>query len=460
MSHFTSRQRQFVYLAGILVLMVPIIWLGVPTTSPGAFGIISQKRIAYGLGEPSLGNVDPASSTMNLVLLGMRGVAANLLWMQAEEQKMKKDWSQLDATVESIILLQPHFQSVWKYQAWNLGYNVSAECDAVADRWFWVKKGMKFMIRGTERNQNVPELYHDAGDFFGKKVGRSDERREFREFWRHDPDTDRWQGGTDEEINPKKLDDNYLVAREWYQEANVASKKEGVEQHKMAAPLFESYPTRSLMDYAAAMQDEGVFGERTREAWSSAFDEWTGVFGRTEFDTPGGNITFEASEQELAKMSEADKIPVDQKVFWQDRYQNMVNYRYWKLRCEAEKLSDMAEARRAFALGRKLFREEQELAEAQKTLYDGLQKLQNVADIYRRPPPDNHSALLTDDSDLIEDTIKAILIWQHVTVLLGEPIPEEFPLDEVWNDPAYEQTRKDLYDQFQRWQGQGVSVGN
>jgi hypothetical protein len=461
MSHLTSRQRQFVYLAGILVLMVPIIWLGVPTTTTGsALGIISQKRIAYGLGEPNLGKVDPASSTMNLVLLGMRGVAANLLWMEAEEHKKKKNWSQLDTTVESIILLQPHYQKVWEYQAWNLTYNVSAECDAVADRWFWVKKGMKFMIRGTARNERVPELYHATGDFFGKKVGRSDEKREFREFWRHDPDTDRWQGGTDEEINPDKIDDNYLVARQWYQKANTASKVKGVEQHKMAAPLFESYPTRSLMDYAAAMQDEGVFGERTREAWSSAYDEWTGTYGRTEFDTPGGKITFEATKEELAKMSEVDKVPLDQKLEWQDRYQNMVNYRYWKLRCEAEGLSDMADARRAFALGRKQFREEQEMAKAQKTLYDGLEKLQSVADRYRRPPPDNHSALLTDDDELTEEIIKAILIWQHITRdVLGEPIPEEFPLDEVWNDPNYESMRNDMSEQFQRWQGQGVSIG-
>ena len=159
MNRLTSRQRQLVYLAGILVLMAPIIVLGMPTSgSGGPLGVISQKRLDYELGEPSLGNVDPASATMNLVLLGMRGIAANILWMEADHLKETKNWSQLESTVESIILLQPHFQSVWKFQAWNLGYNVSAECDAVPDRYFYVKKGMKFLRRGIERNQKVPEL--------------------------------------------------------------------------------------------------------------------------------------------------------------------------------------------------------------------------------------------------------------------------------------------------------------
>src|SRR5215211_563313 len=98
MNRYTSRQRQLVYLVGILVLMGPIIVLGMPTTAEqqsGNLGIIAQKRLQYELGEPSLGNVDPASATMNLVLLGLRGVAANILWMEADHLKDTKNWSQL-----------------------------------------------------------------------------------------------------------------------------------------------------------------------------------------------------------------------------------------------------------------------------------------------------------------------------------------------------------------------------
>ncbi len=451
MNRLTSRQRQLVYLAGILVLMVPIIVLGMPTSgSGGPLGYISQKRLEYELGEPSLGNVDPASATMNLVLLGMRGIAANLLWMEADQLKETKNWSQLEATVESIILLQPHFQTVWKFQAWNLGYNVSAECDAVPDRYFYVKKGMKFLQRGIERNQKVPELEHDLGDYFGKKIGRSDERVLFRQYFVRDPDTEQWEGGPDLEVNPNGQD-NYLVAKQTYTVANDKVNQPGVEQHKMALPLFMTYPYRSQMDYANALQEEGSFGEITREAWATAYREWTEEYGRTEFATPGGMIVFEATEGELARMAEEDGTPVDQKIYWQGRYQDMVNYRYWKLRANAERSADMAGARHDFALGRKQFREEQDLAAASETLRSGLEKMQRVVDEYRLP--DGTSQLLNDETEIVEDVIKAILIWQHVLGLQGEPAPAEFPMDEIWTDPRYEDQRVSLYQEFLRWQG-------
>ena len=147
MNNLTSLQRKLVYLGGIVLLLIPIILLGGPPEpapvnptgagrsegSPG--GYLAQKRVEYGLGESDLGNVDPASSTMNLLLLGFRGIATSMLWMDAQKQQRDKDWAGLRATTESIILLQPHFLKVWHFQGWNLAYNVSAEWDGVADRY-------------------------------------------------------------------------------------------------------------------------------------------------------------------------------------------------------------------------------------------------------------------------------------------------------------------------------------
>lgn len=451
MNRLSSRQRQLVYLVAILVLMGPIVVLGMPTTQQeGALGLIAQKRLTYELGEPSLGNVDPASATMNLVLLGLRGVAANLLWMEAEHLKETKNWSQLRSTVESIILLQPHFQSVWKFQAWNLGYNVSAECDAVADRYYWVKEGVKFLIRGTERNRKIPELYHDSGDYFGKKIGRSDEKVLFRKYFLKDPDVERWGGGPDLQVNPDAKD-NYLVAKDWYVIANEMVTREGVEQHKMALPIFMSYPYRSQMDYAGIRQHEGQFGELTQEAWATGYREWTDEYGRMDFATPGGMVRFEAEDAELARMSEEDGVPFEAKKEWQQRYQNMVNYRYWKLRCAVEREPTMASARSDLAIGRRQFRQEQDLEAARQSLYSALEKFEKVIDQYRLP--DGTSQLLIDEDELTEDIIKGILIWQHILGLLREPVPTEFPMDEVWTDPRFELRRVELQEEFERWQG-------
>lgn len=441
MNRLTSRQRQQVYLAGILVLLAPII---------GFSRIVDRLRTDYELGAASLGKVDPASATMNLVLLGLRGVATNLLWMQAEHEKETKNWGQLESTVESIILLQPHFQSVWKFQAWNLGFNVSAECDNVEDRYFWVKKGMKFIMLGCERNTKVPELYHDAGDYFGNKIGRSDEREYFRQYFLVDPDVEQFHGLPDDEINPKGID-NYLVAREWYQDANDVVLT-GVEQHKMALPLFMAYPYRAQMFYANALQQDGDFGEVTTEAWASAYQDWTTEYGRMEFETPGGRLFFEADDDELTRIAEEDGVSAEDKIYWRDRYQNMVNYRFWRLRCSAEQRPEMAAARRAFADGRRQFREEQDLAKARDTLYSGLEQMQRVVDEYRLP--DGTSQLMNDEGELAEEIIKAILIWQHVVFILTGEVPEEFPMDEIWTDTdRYGGLRDDLTERFRAWVG-------
>ncbi|RPI81464.1 MAG: IRE (iron responsive element), partial [Planctomycetaceae bacterium] len=226
MSKLTALQRKLVYTGCILLLLIPITFLGLPSepgqdgrVKPGTGGILAQMRQDYELGEASLGNVDPTSSTMNLLLLGFRGFATSRLWMNAQEQQKHKDWASLDATVKSIALLQPHFQKVWHFQGWNLAYNVSAEWDAVADRYYWVKRGIAFYKEGKDRNEKFPELYWYTGDTLGKKIGRADEWKEFRNFFINDPDLEQYPDGWDRELNPDRQD-NYLVARTWFQEAN------------------------------------------------------------------------------------------------------------------------------------------------------------------------------------------------------------------------------------------------
>jgi len=115
MSRLTSQQRKLFYVACIVGLLVPVIILGRPAApaSKGrqaeTGGILATLRSQNDLGEQSFGNVDPSSATMNLVLLGLRGPAANLLWVELDRQKDTKNWAKCLSLTNSIILLQPHF---------------------------------------------------------------------------------------------------------------------------------------------------------------------------------------------------------------------------------------------------------------------------------------------------------------------------------------------------------------
>ena len=47
----------------------------------------------YRLGQANLGEIDPASETIKLATLGLRGVAVNLLWEKANHYKKIEDWT-------------------------------------------------------------------------------------------------------------------------------------------------------------------------------------------------------------------------------------------------------------------------------------------------------------------------------------------------------------------------------
>ncbi len=452
MNNLTSGQRKLVYGFGIIVLMGCMIMLGQPSDgAPGSGGHVSDLREKYDLGEATLGNVDPASSTMNLVLLGFRGIAASILWSDAEHYRMTKNWSQLQQSADSITLLQPHFKKVWEYQAWNLGFNVSAECDAVEDRFYWVKQGAKYLKRGTDRNTKFPELYFECGRFFGQKIGRADEKEQFRKFFVNDPDKSRWKEKGDGDINPDNKD-NYLVARDWYIKANESLESGELEQHKMDTPLFLAYPYHSLMDYAAAREDDGNFDSLAKTAWADAYLQWTNEFGRKVFAAAGNGtrISLEGTEEDLKKLGLEDGQDSKTKLQWQDRYRSTTNYNYWKDRCKAEQQQDMLDARRDFYDGKKAFKEEGDLEKSGMLLERGSKSLVVVMNQFGKNG-EGKSVLLHTDEQLAEDAIKTLLILERVR----DGLPEgEYPLKELWEDPYFATKKEELREKFNRWAGE------
>ena len=479
------RTRKIAYVVGMLVLLGPIVYLGMPAGSAtdDAGGKIAQQRAEYGLGEGTLGDVDPASASMNLMLLGLRGMAANYLWMDAIKQKEHKDWHELEATTNSIIKLQPHFVQVWRFAGWNMAYNVSAEYDADEDRFYWVKKGTKFVTNGTNRNKKAAELYHERGDYLGKKIGRSDEWAQFRRYFLSDPDTERWGGGPDEELNPEGKD-NYLVARDAYIDANrVAEDPDAIQQSKMAEPLFRGYPQRSLFDLAYARQRTGLFDEGTRQWWQEAYKSWTEEYGKERFRSRGYDIILNTDREEALTLAEEQGLTLEGPGGFydiQDKLGKMVNYNYWSLRGEAESRPEMNEARQLMYDGKQLLfgsgeSGEQDYEKSAEKLLRGLTLLErligaggetNLAEqeADRREEADQRlesgefseaqRAQFLQEEDLIEDIIKSQTMYRYLLGLQGKDNDiESIPMAEVWkNNP---QMVTEMNERFQAKVGSG-----
>ncbi len=287
--------RKVVYLVAIAVLLVPLFWLSQPATrdtkeakgSPG--GILAQMRDKYELSQSQLGEIDPASETIKLATLGLRGVAANILWEKANRYKMKKDWTNLSATLQQLAKLQPHFPSVWRFQGWNLSYNVSAEFDDYRERYRWVINGIKFLKRGIEYNAREPVLQWDIGWFSAQKIGRADEHKQFRRMFKQDDD---YHGS-----RPLAERDNWLVGRQWFLETENMVDTKGCSMKGMSPLIFRSDASMCLMNYADALEEDGTYGEVARRAWRNAARAWK-EYGSRNIPTSYG-VSIRLNEREM-----------------------------------------------------------------------------------------------------------------------------------------------------------------
>lgn len=283
MTQNSSFVRKVIYIGCIALLLIPLSMLGRPTTmdslgnekDPG--GVIAQVRNEYRLSQAKLGDIDPASESMKLATLGLRGIASMLLWNKAHDFQEQENWDGFAVTLNQIANLQPNFVSVWVYQAHNLSYNVSREFDDYQARYSWVKRGMDYLMVGISFNRLDPRILSNLGMFFGQKFGRSDEKDQFRRLFRSD--TEYHEKLRTEGVNIESADqgfggpDNWLVAKQWYDKARDLVDNKGI-QPRLGPLQFYKEPAVQLRNYAMAIESEFRPDEKAQQAWSDALEAW------------------------------------------------------------------------------------------------------------------------------------------------------------------------------------------
>lgn len=301
----TVSRRRIIYICAIVALVMPLYLLGHPSVrnedgSPKSEGgTLAQIRHEYNLGQGDLGEIDPASESMRLATLGLRGVAATILWQKAEYYKKEKYWDRLAATLNQIAVLQPHFIKVWEFQGHNLSYNVSHEFDDYRQRYQWVKRGIDYLIKGSKYNKNRTEMQYELGWFFGSKMGVADEKLQYRELFRNDEEFHEQvlaKTGLDlrqpEGRGPDQKPDNWKSGRLWYETAYdmVAGGGGDIKPARSTMQFYRMGP-QWLMKYSEAIQKDGYLGDDSRYAWRTAGREWQ-KFGERQIVTTFGDTIF------------------------------------------------------------------------------------------------------------------------------------------------------------------------
>lgn len=300
--------RKLTYLSLIVILLLPLSYYSQPATvavgneaaRPG--GRLAQLRDQHKLGQANLGEIDPAGETIKLATLGLRGVAANILWDKANEAKKTEDWTGMQATLDQLSKLQPNYISVWRFQAWNVSYNISVEWDDYRDRYFWVKEGIKFLRRGSRYNQMEPRLIFDTGWFTANKIGVADERVQFRRLFREDDDPE----FPNHRSRTQNRRDNWLVGQEYFEEAVALVDNRGASLRTMNPLTFFNQPAMSQINYANGLEEDGTFEEKAKVAWEQAADRWN-KFGARELTTTDG-FTIRLNDLDLTRDNLAKKV--------------------------------------------------------------------------------------------------------------------------------------------------------
>ncbi|HUG68197.1 MAG TPA: hypothetical protein VMM76_10625 [Pirellulaceae bacterium] len=310
-----SFQRKVLYLGLIALLLIPLYVIGHPATgdptqlnsSPG--GQLAQLRSEYDLAPTELGEIDPASESMKLATLGMKGIAANVLLMKANHYKKTEEWEKLIGAVNQLVKLQPHFVKVWEYQSHNLTYNVSVEHDDFKFRYAWVKKGIEFLTKGVRYNRHEPKMPWTVGWYTGQKIGRADEHKQFRRLFGDDKDfhlvLSQYVQIDTEARGADQRPDNWLTSRLWYESAYDIVETRDVPIRGKAPHIFYSDGPKALMNYAHTIETEGVLDEKAQYAWRRAGESWD-IYGNRVVPTSWG-IRIRLNDEEAAR-AEAERL--------------------------------------------------------------------------------------------------------------------------------------------------------
>lgn len=312
MNRTTSLWRKLTYLAILLAMLIPLFMLGQPSGGKGdPGGQLSVMRHEYNIAESDLGEISPASETMKLASLGMRGVAATLLWNKAHTYKVMHEWDRLKATLNNIALLQPHFDKVWEHQAHNLAYNVSTEFDDYRQRYEMVREGTEFLTRGVRQNTNAPRLVWYTGWFYGQKLGMSDEKVQFRRLFSDDVllhealQAENIAVDSFEARGPLGKPDNWLVGRLWLNHGYELVDS-GVKIRRQTPLNFYETGPKWRIKHAESIESEGILDARAQNAWQLASDDWL-AFGTRSIPTTSP-FTIKLNELEELEAQREEKI--------------------------------------------------------------------------------------------------------------------------------------------------------
>jgi hypothetical protein len=101
----------------------------------------------------------------------VRGLIVDILWLKVNFMKEQGLFFEVMADAELITKLQPRFAAVWIFHGHNMAYNISVATHTMAERWEWVRAGIRLVRNeGLRHNPNSMQLHRDLAFWFAHKI--------------------------------------------------------------------------------------------------------------------------------------------------------------------------------------------------------------------------------------------------------------------------------------------------
>lgn len=124
------------------------------------------------LPDAPLENAPPLMAFTTVALGGFRGLIADLLWLRTMRLQQEGRIFEITQLADWITKLEPHFATVWAFQAWNMAYNISVLFPDAENRWRWINNGVRLLRdEGLRYNPRNPNLYKELGWLYQHKIG-------------------------------------------------------------------------------------------------------------------------------------------------------------------------------------------------------------------------------------------------------------------------------------------------
>jgi hypothetical protein len=133
-----------------------------------------------------LKSAPPLLAFTTVALGGFRGLISNFLWIRANDLQQAGKYFEMVQLASWITDLEPHFDQVWAFQAWNMAWNISVNFKDFSDRWHWVERGMELLRDdGLRYNPDNTLIYFSLSWIFQSKMGQNmdDANLYYKEQW-------------------------------------------------------------------------------------------------------------------------------------------------------------------------------------------------------------------------------------------------------------------------------------